>query len=499
MKGITAFIAILCIAVCLLGWLSFAIDNATASNELKNNREQADAWVEEGLYQRAIKLYQEARTTQSDDLELGRKIADAYALRYAEVAEETHDDYVDTLEDLLGDFPGDEEFTIALANIYFEDENYTQAYTYLKTAVDMGSKSVEIEEMYLRARYAFSLGVANYNDVKEFTGTAYTVARNGKWGILDIENGLIHTCDYIYAGQTNKDGVYLFTDEKDSRLIDGAGMILGIFEEKIVDAGVYADGLIAASDGETYHYYDEFAKKVIGGYEIAGTFCDGRAAVKKDGKWILIDKSGESVSDSFAHIVLTAAGEYISNERIIAASSEGNYKIYNEKFKEVASLAFDEVDVLSEDGLIAVAKGGKWGFINTDGEVVIEPQYEKAGSFSNGLAAVCKDGKWGFINQDNEVVIPCQFTEVTRFNVNGSCMVRVDVPETEAETDVMENNEENLQEETTEQAASQETTETVVDGTIGDAVTIPEEAVPQTETYQEEWKMLKLYNSVVEE
>lgn len=40
---------------------------------------------------------------------------------------------------------------------------------------------------------------------------------------------------------------------------------------------------------------------------------------------------------------------------------------------------------------------------------MIAPQYESAGQFSEGLAAVRKDGKWGFIDEDGKTVIPFQY------------------------------------------------------------------------------------------
>lgn len=46
----------------------------------------------------------------------------------------------------------------------------------------------------------------------------------------------------------------------------------------------------------------------------------------------------------------------------------------------------------------------------------IAPQYENAGLFSEGLAAVKKNGKWGYINTDNEVVIPFQYDAAGVFN-----------------------------------------------------------------------------------
>ena len=81
---------------------------------------------------------------------------------------------------------------------------------------------------------------------------------------------------------------------------------------------------------------------------------------------------------------------------------------YNDKMESVATFSgCDKIDILTEDGLVAFCKNGKWGFVNTAGEVVLEPKYENARSFSNGLAAVCEDGKWGFVDKErNAISIP---------------------------------------------------------------------------------------------
>ena len=70
-------------------------------------------------------------------------------------------------------------------------------------------------------------------------------------------------------------------------------------------------------------------------------------------------------------------------------------------------------DVEDGDSLAVYAVPGKRGFINVNsGEIVIDAKandYSKAWVFSEGLAAVVKDGKVGFVNDKNEVVIPFEF------------------------------------------------------------------------------------------
>lgn len=70
-------------------------------------------------------------------------------------------------------------------------------------------------------------------------------------------------------------------------------------------------------------------------------------------------------------------------------------------------------DVKENDSLAVYMQYGKRGYLDVrSGEFVISARkndYTKAWIFSEGLAAVMKDGKIGFINVKNEVVIPFEF------------------------------------------------------------------------------------------
>ena len=69
----------------------------------------------------------------------------------------------------------------------------------------------------------------------------------------------------------------------------------------------------------------------------------------------------------------------------------------------------------SPSNSVAMEIGGKWGFVNLEGKIIIPPVYDEVKVFSCGLAAVCKNGKWGYINEKNETVIPCQYVCVSQF------------------------------------------------------------------------------------
>lgn len=51
-----------------------------------------------------------------------------------------------------------------------------------------------------------------------------------------------------------------------------------------------------------------------------------------------------------------------------------------------------------------------------DGEWVIEPRFERTWLFSHGLAAVMRGGKWGYIDRSGAMVIAPQFREASSFD-----------------------------------------------------------------------------------
>jgi len=67
-----------------------------------------------------------------------------------------------------------------------------------------------------------------------------------------------------------------------------------------------------------------------------------------------------------------------------------------------------------------------WGFINKEGEVVIEPAYDEISEFNEGLCAVKQEGKWGYINRQGTIVIPCQYEEANDFWSDQTDVVRLD-------------------------------------------------------------------------
>ncbi|MCR9200051.1 MAG: WG repeat-containing protein [Planctomycetaceae bacterium] len=76
-------------------------------------------------------------------------------------------------------------------------------------------------------------------------------------------------------------------------------------------------------------------------------------------------------------------------------------------------------------GLFKVTVNGRDGFINSDGEIVLPPAFEKAYPFTEGLAAVQLGGRWGFITPAGRMAIEPRFVSVGPF-ASGRAVVQLD-------------------------------------------------------------------------
>ena len=113
----------------------------------------------------------------------------------------------------------------------------------------------------------------------------------------------------------------------------------------------------------------------------------------------------------------------------LAASTALNAYADKTNFRWIKDIEYSTVRHFS-NAHSAFQQNGKWGFINTAGEVVVEPQYEDCHDYMNGYAAVKINGKWGYIDVKHNLVVSPEFDEVEDFKHglaivtrNGKCGV----------------------------------------------------------------------------
>lgn len=93
----------------------------------------------------------------------------------------------------------------------------------------------------------------------------------------------------------------------------------------------------------------------------------------------------------------------------IIENNEGYIKIYNDKEIKYISDEEKEVnntEVLKNNKIFAKKSGNKWGFVDIQGNKIIDYKYERVTEINEyGFAGVQQDGKWGVINDAGQTII----------------------------------------------------------------------------------------------
>ncbi|PMB41302.1 hypothetical protein CEN40_20615 [Fischerella thermalis CCMEE 5205] len=147
-------------------------------------------------------------------------------------------------------------------------------------------------------------------------------------------------------------------------------------------------------------------------FDSVGSFSEGLAEVKVDGKWGYIDKSGKIVIqpqfDDVSKFSEGLAKAWIAGQNWGYIDKTGNFVIPQQFTK-------DNANNFSE-GLARACVVSTCGFIDKTGNFVIERKFTGAGDFKEGLAPVKNRGKWGFIDKSGNLITQIQFDGVGNFS-----------------------------------------------------------------------------------
>jgi hypothetical protein len=168
----------------------------------------------------------------------------------------------------------------------------------------------------------------------------------------------------------------------------------------------FSEGLASVRVGTKWGYIN--TKGVVAitpQFDEAREFQYGRAAVKLGSRAGFIDKDGKYISSPDFRWVGMFYGDLAP-----AMTADGVVAFVNRSGKLEMPGKFESIGGFGFTGGLAVARsGGKWGFIDTAGKWVIDPQFEGAANFSDGLAVVIVGGRTGYIDKNGKFVVNPQF------------------------------------------------------------------------------------------
>lgn len=205
------------------------------------------------------------------------------------------------------------------------------------------------------------------------------------------------------VGRMSKDGLrYGFIDEKGDLAVAPEYTLAWPFAEGFAVVAVEAGNWSGPSGALRWGHIDVHGEPLMGiEYEQAGSFVNGSAIIQGgslDGA-VLIDHAGQVLDRLPTNTLVWPEGA----QEGLAAVQDFRVEFRDSPFGHIdADIGQRYIDLKGRvvipgpfeltkpfsEGKAAVKLNGKWGYINRDGEIVIEPQYDSAGRFHNGHAVV---------------------------------------------------------------------------------------------------------------
>lgn len=274
----------------------------------------------------------------------------------------------------------------------------------------------------------------SYND----SNNTIIAQKGKKYGVFSISGNMIVPVeykqidvsgDYLYA--TSTDGtIKVFDDEGKEADIDSSLKIINTANE---NDKIYID----SSEGKTiYSVYKNGTKVTKKDYLYIQYLYDNYfIACENYGKLGVIDDDGNVKID-----LKYSSIQKIDNTKLIQAQSntEKTLAIYSSNMDKVAELknasfvvmdnyiklfndddikyvSFDgrelsNTELFSKNKIFAKKSGDKWGFVDSNGNVVVDYKYDKVTEINEyGFAGIEVDEKWGVIDDSGKVIVEPQY------------------------------------------------------------------------------------------
>jgi len=154
-------------------------------------------------------------------------------------------------------------------------------------------------------------------------------------------------------------------------------------------------------------------------FEDAGAFENGILWAVQDGQYAIFDNSGEQITPhEFDH--MSYAGE-----DLIIAQRDGRFGHIDRDANLITPFDFEMVGPFSDERAIVIVDGFA-GYVDLQGELVIPVQFAGAENFSEGRAAVSPGGgMYGFIDTEGHMVIDPIYEEVWNFEGGVAITIRL--------------------------------------------------------------------------
>lgn len=409
------------IVVYILGWYVTGTTYVERPQEYASLIAEAEAYESKEIYTKAIQAYEEALQYSTDALAIQIRIAKDYQ----KLGDETS--FIARCNSINASYGYPLESVTLLADFYMENQRDEKAIDLLTSAMKKHKDEAELQSRYEKLRYTYQDLYVRYDEIFNFRNGSAVYRENELYGLVNTKgktmlrsyndavgtlsgkNDLIPVC---------KQGEYYYADTK------GYRSEVPREDQHIEELGVLCDGIAPAKINGGYGYINEkFEEQTSFDWDAVTVIEHGVGAVCSGGAWALINEKYELITDYIYEDVKMDEERYASTAGRLFVMQGGAWYMLDETGNRVGSLVLEDAVPFVSEEPTAVKIGGLWGFADRDGALVIEPQYEEAGAFSEHLAPVLTNTGWGYINLEQEFVIEAKYDGARNFQ-NGSAPVK---------------------------------------------------------------------------
>ena len=413
-------VMILLIVLLGLAWYQTISAMVAVPVKYKEHIAAAETYAQKEIYEDALAEYEMALAIRPTEEEVKLRIAETQLKLGNKSA------FISGCEELINGEPMNEQALQELVYYYAADGKCEKIVDFLKELRGRYPDNENVAELWKKYRGSYEELYYSYELISPFyAGYAITESENGH-GMVNVEGENVLGQIYEEVGYYSEEigcvpvklaGNWYYVNEKEHKKI--------VPDEQYDFLGPISGGCAVVSKNGKYAFANmQMEPQTDYIWDAASNLYDGTAAVEKDGKWALLDQNLELQTDYiYEGVAVDEMGFCSRGERVFVKQADG-FHLVDGKGTEIASQVFEDAKAFGEEDLTAVCVKGKWGFVNREGEWMIDCQYEDARQFQEGLAPVKADGKWGYINVEGEMVITPVFEDAYPFNEAGTAPVK---------------------------------------------------------------------------
>lgn len=282
-------------------------------------------------------------------------------------------------------------------------------------------------------------------------GTDYTsgyivITEDNQYGVVDCNNQKVLDTKYQDIKSLTDNGTYVVKENNNWELVqrndevtfsDGLKNVkdvLGLKNGTVIIQNTNNKVGVISTTGETIlnTVYDDIKFAFVDSYIIEQ---NGKYGIAKKNDEIVLNPTYTTINYIQTADIIEASEDGITSNLLnsnletkltgivteintsrgyIKIRQDNENKYYNFRFEERS-----EKDINTSNTLFLDKQNDKYGYVDKDGKVVVDYQYDDATEQNEyGYAAVQKDGKWGAINEKGEEIVKPQYDFSNNINID---------------------------------------------------------------------------------